>query len=146
MYPHFYLMADFLMKVDYDEDFDEYFLKFLDIDDRAKKSRFLKNLLKNNVTTVTMTISENSDKATPSQVGLYNAFVILLKDYTGYDQDEVKDLIYKNLDVSKEEIQRYNRKEFSEFIDKLYRMCSEQIGIQVEMIDNKLTIIKPENE
>ena len=39
-----------------------------------------------------------------------------------------------------------DKKEFSEFIEKLYKMCSEQIGIQVEMVEGKLTIIHEKNE
>jgi len=139
-------MNDFLMKIEYDDNMGEYFLKFIDIDDRAKKSRILKRMFQNNISTVVMTISEQAEAQTKSQRGLYDAFVILLKEYTGYSQDEVKRYIYKNIEVSKEDIDSYNKKEFSEFIEKLYKMCSEQIGIQVEMVEGKLTIIHEKNE
>ena len=134
------------MKIEYDDNMGEYFLKFIDIDDRAKKSRILKRMFQNNISTVVMTISEQAEAQTKSQRGLYYAFVILLKEYTGYSQDEVKRYIYKNIEVSKEDIDSYDKKEFSEFIEKLYKMCSEQIGIQVEMVEGKLTIIHEKNE
>ena len=86
-------MNDFLMKIEYDDNMGEYFLKFIDIDDRAKKSRILKRMFQNNISTVVMTISEQAEAQTKSQRGLYDAFVILLKEYTGYSQDEVNDLL-----------------------------------------------------
>ena len=94
-------MSDFLMKIEYDDNMGEYFLKFIDIDDRAKKSRILKRMFQNNISTVVMTISEQAEAQTKSQRGLYDAFVILLKEYTGYSQDEVKRYIYKNIKYQK---------------------------------------------
>ena len=130
------------MKIEYDNFQDEYYLKFLDSDDKFKKSKYLKLLSKNNVSIVTMSIDEDSTGPTKSQLGMYRAFLILLEEYTGYPRSEIKELVYKNTKTSEEEINNKKKKEFSDFIEKLYQMCSENIGIEVQLIDNKLQIVK----
>lgn len=134
------------MKIDYDTEMDEYYLKFLDNDDRKKKSNFLKTVFKNDISVVTMSISEKFSNPTQSQLGMYKAFIILLKGYTGYTEGDIKDLIYKNINTSEEEIKSFSKSDFSSFIDNLYQMCAENIGINVEMRNGKLIILKPENE
>ena len=132
------------MKIDYDPEHDEFFLKFIDEDDRKKKSRFLKRVFENKIPTITMSLSYKTSEQTVNQQGLYKAFKLLLKDYTGYEYSEVESLIYKNTDTTEEIINKYDKNEFSEFIEKLFKMCSEQIGINVQMVEGKLKII-PEN-
>lgn len=127
------------MQIEYDDELNEHYLKFLDIDDRLKKSRFLKRMLEAGNTVVTMTIMEDEKKATQSQVNLYKAFLILLKDYTGYSMGEIKDSICSHMKISKEDIANYNKQEFSEFLDRMFMFCSENVGIEVQMIDGKLT-------
>lgn len=139
-------MSEYLMKIDYDPEFDEFYLKFIDESDRKKKSRFLKKVFENNISSVTMNISYKNDKPTLKQEGLYKAFQYLLKDFTGHELSEVQSLIYKNTDTSKEEIENYDKLQYSEFIEKLFRMCSEEIGIEVQIIDEKLQIIPEKND
>lgn len=131
---------EFKMSIEFDEQNSEYYLKFLDIDDRAKKSRFLKRLHQANISVVTMTIEENENAPTPSQRGMYKAFLILLADYTGYSQDEIKQDIYRELTLSKEAIENFSKAEYSAFIERMFLFCSENIGIVVEMVGNKLLI------
>lgn len=133
---------DFTMLIKYDENANEYYLAFADSDDRKKKSRHLKRLLENNISVVTMTVLENESSATKSQHGMYQAFVYLLMEYTGYQQSEVKNDIYRELETTAEEINSYNKKEFSQFIDRLFQMCAESIGIVVQQdSQGKLKII-----
>lgn len=134
---------DFKMSIKYDEENNEFYLAFLDEDDRKKKSRYLKRLLESKTSVVTMTILEDSDSATKSQHGMYDAFLYLLKEYTGDDLSDVKSTIYSFLQISEEEINRYDKKQFSDFIERLFQMCAENIGIVVEQNqEGKLKIIK----
>lgn len=134
---------DFKMSIKYDDENNEFYLAFLDDDDRKKKSRYLKRLLENKTSVVTMTILEDSDSATKSQHGMYDAFIYLLMEYTGYEKSEVKNDIYRELEISAEEIDSYSKKEFSDFIERLFKMCAESIGIVVEQNqEGKLKIIK----
>lgn len=131
------------MKIKIDPETKEHYLVFLDEDDRKKKSRFLKSMAKNNMFTVTMTIQEETDMFTKSQWGMYEAFVFLIKEYSGYTVSEVKQTIFGTLDLSEDEIKKYSTKEFSDFIEQLFIVCSENIGILVEQgSDGKLRIIK----
>ena len=130
------------MVIDIDEDNGEYFLRFVDEDDRIKKSKFLKVLKNNNVGVVTMTLEADSGAATEGQRGLFKAFLILLNDYTGSEYGELKNTIFKELETSQEEVDKYSKIEYSEFIEKLFRFCSHNVGIEVELKGGKLRIIK----
>ncbi len=127
------------MKIDYDEDMNEYFLRFLDEDDRNKKSRFLKRVIESGQSVVLMSIQEDSKKPTRSQINLYKAFLIILREYTGHSQSEIKESIFSELGFPESDIYNYNREEFSEFIERLFIYCSQNVGLVLEMIDGKLT-------
>lgn len=133
---------DFKMKIDYDENQDEYFLRFIDPDDRQKKSRYLKRVMKNNIEYVVMSIQEQDKKATESQLGMYKAFLILIEDHTGYTRAEIKEHLFDKLQISDDDIYKYGRQEFSNFIERLFQYCREEIDIEVQNIDGKLQIIK----
>lgn len=132
---------DFRMQIDYDEIQDEYYLKFLDSDDRKKKSRYLKTLLNHKISVVTMSILSDEESQTKSQWGMYDAFVYLLMEYTGDDYSSVKDVIHSHLLLNEDQIKKLTKKQFSEFIEKLFQMCAENVGINVELVDNKLRIV-----
>ena len=127
------------MKIEYDDELNEHYLKFLDSDDRGKKSRFLKRILEAGQDMVTMSIQENGKKPTRSQVNLYRAFTILLADYTGYSVSDIKASIFNELGINRDDIMEYNRDQFSEFIERLFQYCSNNVGIEVQIIDGKLT-------
>jgi predicted transcriptional regulator len=134
---------DFKMKIKIDPKTQEHYLVFLDEDDIKKKSRFLKSMVKLNKFAVTMTIQEETDMFTKSQWGMYEAFVFLIKEYTGYSISEVKSDIASNMGITENDIKNYSTKEFSEFIERLFLMCSENIGIVVQQgPDGKLKIVK----
>ena len=134
---------DFRMKIKIDPNTQEHFLVFLDEDDRKKKSRFLKSMVKQNKFAVTMTIQEETDGFTKSQWGMYEAFTFLLKEYTGDSLSEIKRIIHSELEITEDQIKNYSVKEFSEFIERLFKLCAENIGIVVEQgQDGKLRIIK----
>lgn len=134
---------DFKMKIKIDPKTKEHYLVFLDEDDRKKKSRFLKAMAKHNKFAVTMTIQEETEGFTKSQWGMYEAFTFLLKEYTGNTVPEIKRIIHSELEVTEEDIKNYSIHEFSEFIERLFVMCSENIGIVVQQgTDGKLRIIK----
>lgn len=134
---------DFQMKIRIDPETKEHYLVFLDEDDRKKKSRFLKSMAKHNKFMVTMTIQEETESFTKSQWGMYEAFVFLIKEYSGYSVSEVKNDICQNLEITEEDIKRYSVKEFSEFIERLFQMCSEHIGIVVQQnSEGKLMIVR----
>ena len=137
---------EFKMQIDFDETQNEYYLKFLDIDDRAKKSRFLKRLREAGHNTVTMTIDEIGDSPTDSQKGMFKAFLILLQNYTGHDKDEILDSIYRELGLSKEDIDNFTKNEYSAFIERLFYYCSYNVGIEVQLVNDKLTIMKNKDE
>lgn len=122
---------DFRMKIKIHPETKEHYLVFLDEDDRKKKSRLLKSMAKQNKFAVTMTIQEETDGFTKSQWGMYEAFTFLLKEYTGDTVSGVKKTIHAELEVTEEEIKKYSVKQFSEFIERLFQMCSESIGIVV---------------
>ena len=89
-----------------------------------------------------MTIQEETENFTKSQWGMYEAFVFLIKEYSGYSVSEVKNDICQNLEITEDDIKKYSVKEFSEFIERLFQMCSEHIGIVVQQnSEGKLTII-----
>lgn len=127
---------DFRMKIKIDDKTGEHYLIFLDEDDRNKKSRFLKSMVRNNKFAVTMTIQEETDKFTKSQWGMYEAFTFLIKEYSGYTIAEVKSDIHRNLGITEDQIKNYSVKEFSEFIEQLFQMCSEDMGIVVQQDSN----------
>lgn len=134
---------DFRMKIKIDPETKEHYLVFLDEDDRKKKSRFLKAMATHNKFAVTMTIQEETDGFTKSQWGMYEAFTFLLKEYTGDTLQEIKRTIHTELEITEEEIKNYSVKEFSEFIERLFKLCAENIGIVVEQdTTGKLKIIK----
>lgn len=134
---------DFRMKIKIDPETKEHYLVFLDEDDRKKKSRFLKAMATHNKFAVTMTIQEETDGFTKSQWGMYEAFTFLLKEYTGDTLREIKRTIHTELEITEEEIKNYSVKEFSEFIERLFKLCAENIGIVVEQdTAGKLKIIK----
>lgn len=134
---------DFRMKIKIDPETKEHYLVFLDEDDRKKKSRFLKAMATHNKFAVTMTIQEETDGFTKSQWGMYEAFTFLLKEYTGDTLQEIKRTIHTELEITEEEIKNYSVKEFSEFIERLFKLCAENIGIVVEQdTAGKLKIIK----
>jgi hypothetical protein len=134
---------DFRMKIKIDPTTQEHYLVFLDEDDRKKKSRFLKAMVKQNKFAVTMTIQEETDGFTKSQWGMYEAFTFLIKEYTGDSLSEIKRIIHSELEVTEDQIKNYSVKEFSEFIERLFKLCAENIGIVVEQDQNgKLRIIK----
>lgn len=132
------------MQIKFDQNNNEYYLSFLDDDDRRKKSKFLKLLLENGTTVVTMSILENESVHTKSQWGMYEAFVYLLREYTGDEISEVKATIYSFLNINEDEIKKYNKKQFSDFIERLFQMCAENIGIEVQQVGHKLTIVRNE--
>lgn len=134
---------DFRMKIKIDPNTQEHFLVFLDEDDRKKKSRFLKSMVKQNKFAVTMTIQEETDGFTKSQWGMYEAFTFLLKEYTGDSLTEIKRIIHSEREIREDQSKNYSVKEFSEFIERLFKLCAENIGIVVEQgQDGKLRIIK----
>lgn len=135
---------DFKMQIAFDDEMNEYYLKFLDIDDRAKKSRALKAMYKANVSIVTMTLEADETEPTKGQKGMFDAFLILLEDYTGSTRGEVRESIFSELEIGKEDIAKFNRKEYSAFIERLFYYCSHNVGIEVELVNNKLTIMKNE--
>ena len=137
---------DFKMKIEIDEETNEHFLTFLDKDDRDKKSRFLKIIKANGINVITMSINENVNKATDSQKGLFKAFLILISDYTGHHQNEVRDSIYRELSINQSEVDKYSKHDYTEFIEKIYEYCSHNIGILVEMENGKLILRIPEND
>ena len=131
------------MKIKIDPETKEHYLVFLDEDDRKKKSRFLKAMATHNKFAVTMTIQEETDGFTKNQWGMYEAFTFLLKEYTGDTLQEIKRIIHAELEITEEEIKNYSVKEFSEFIERLFKLCAENIGIVVEQdVSGKLKIIK----
>lgn len=131
------------MKIKVDPETQEHYLVFLDEDDIKKKSRFLKSMLKHNKEMVVMSIEEETDLFTKSQWGMYEAFVFLLKEWTGYTVSEVKATIHGSLNITEEQIKNYSVKQFSEFIEHLFRMCSEEMGIVVQQgTDGKLVIVQ----
>ena len=134
---------DFRMKIKIDPNTQEHYLVFLDEDDRKKKSRFLKSMAKLNKFAVTMTIQEETDGFTKSQWGMYEAFTYLIKEYTGDSLSEIKRIIHSELEITEDEIKGYSVKEFSEFIERLFKLCAESIGIVVvQGQDGKLRIEK----
>ena len=134
---------DFRMKIKIDSETKEHYLVFLDEDDRKKKSRFLRAMANHNKFAVTMTLQEETDGFTKSQWGMYEAFTFLLKEYTGDTMQEIKRIIHTELEITEEQIKNYSVKEFSEFIERLFKLCAENIGIVVEQDKaGKLKIIK----
>ena len=134
---------DFRMKIKIDSETKEHYLVFLDEDDRKKKSRFLKAMATHNKFAVTMTLQKETDGFTKSQWGMYEAFTFLLKEYTGDTLQEIKRIIHTELEITEEQIKNYSVKEFSEFIERLFKLCAENIGIVVEQDKaGKLKIIK----
>lgn len=132
---------EYKMKISKDEETGEYFLQFLDEDDRDKKSRYLKRILAAGQEFVTMSIVQESKLPTVGQQNMYKAFLILLQDYTGHERSEIKQTIYTEMKITEDEINEYNREEYSQFIEKLFKFCSYNVGIDVQNVDGKLKII-----
>lgn len=130
------------MKIHIDEKTGEYYLRFVDPKDNVKKSRYLRVLSNSGTEYVNMSIVENSNKPTESQKGIFKAFIILIKDYSGYEYEEVKKSIYAEMDLSDEVISTFSKAEYAEFIERLFRYCSYNIGIEVQQVNGKLKIIK----